>query len=268
MTQSPSDVKRSKFDIRTFLYKLYREDFWGKKLIYQDIFRGLEQTKPYFLVFIKFLLFVYTNDGIVVGDRSNHKVTFHLCQIFYFIGFCTFFSLSTFMFSFKKLKSLFIFFKLNFRLVLVVILPVFCIIVNNFSFEHRFLLADNRHYTFYIWSRIYRKFEIAKYLLTPAYLAGFYIAYKNLENNSKTFGWLLAFVACVFAGLVPQELIEFRYFIIPYFIYRLNTGELGFKAAIFEIIFNASINILTIYIFLNKTFSWSDSPEELQRFMW
>lgn len=229
--------------------------------------RGLDGTKPYFLVIMKFVFFVYMNNGIVVGDRSNHKATLHLCQIFYFIGFSTFFSLSTFMFSLKTLKSLYSFYKSNIRLILLIILPVFCITIHNFSYVHRFLLADNRHYTFYIWSKIFRRFEIAKFLLTPAYLAGFYIAYKNLAHSNKTLGWLLAFTACVCAGLIPQELIEFRYFIIPYFIYRLNVGELGFKAALFEIIFNSSINVLTIYIFLNKTFTWPDS-DDTQRFMW
>ena len=37
------------------------------------------------------------------------------------------------------------------------------------SYEHPYLLADNRHYTFYFWKNIYRQHELVKYLLTPVY---------------------------------------------------------------------------------------------------
>lgn len=36
--------------------------------------------------------------------------------------------------------------------------------------EHPFLLADNRHYFFYIWRRIFRLHAIMPYALTPGYL--------------------------------------------------------------------------------------------------
>ena len=37
--------------------------------------------------------------------------------------------------------------------------------------HHPFLLSDNRHYTFYVWRRIYMLHPLVPYLLTPAYLA-------------------------------------------------------------------------------------------------
>lgn len=37
--------------------------------------------------------------------------------------------------------------------------------------HHPFLLSDNRHYTFYIWRRIYMFHPIVPYLLIPAYVA-------------------------------------------------------------------------------------------------
>jgi alpha-1,2-glucosyltransferase len=215
-----------------------------------------------------FIVFVVVNNGIVVGDRTNHKATFHLVQIFYFLGFSMFFSLSTFVFNYKTVKGLTQFIGKNYKVILAVLLPVCCLIVKNFSFEHRFLLADNRHFTFYIWSKFMRKYEFARYVVVPFYVTAAYLFYRNLVSNGKSLGWLIAYFVCTLTCLVPQELIEFRYFILPYFIYRLNIVKLGWLEATFEVAFNALINFLTIYVFLNKTFVWTDSPEQLQRFMW
>jgi alpha-1,2-glucosyltransferase len=39
------------------------------------------------------------------------------------------------------------------------------------SIEHPFLLADNRHYFFYVWRKVFKRFPAARYALTPGYLA-------------------------------------------------------------------------------------------------
>ena len=39
------------------------------------------------------------------------------------------------------------------------------------SIHHPFLLADNRHYTFYVWRRVFRLHPVAPYLLIPGYIA-------------------------------------------------------------------------------------------------
>ena len=36
-------------------------------------------------------------------------------------------------------------------------------------YEHPYLLADNRHYPFYIWKNIFRYHHMVKYLLVPGY---------------------------------------------------------------------------------------------------
>ena len=37
--------------------------------------------------------------------------------------------------------------------------------------HHPFLLSDNRHYTFYVWRRVYMVHPIMPYALVPVYLA-------------------------------------------------------------------------------------------------
>jgi alpha-1,2-glucosyltransferase len=49
-----------------------------------------------------------------------------------------------------------------------------------FSIEHPFLLADNRHYTFYVWRKIYRRHWTAPYLSTPLYVFAFSAIFDRL----------------------------------------------------------------------------------------
>ena len=271
ISHTTAEVHEAKdFELKKFFVKLYKEDFWGKKLIYQDLFTAIDmnQMRPYLMAISTFVFFVLVNNGIVVGDRSNHVASLHLCQILYFWSFSCFFSFSSFAFSYRKIKNLFAFLESNLKLIFFVILPILLIVVNNFTYEHPFLLADNRHYTFYLWSRVFKRYDFVRYALTPVYLIACYLFYRNLNQTGKTIGWLLAFSVCLFAGLVPQKLLEFRYFIIPYYIYRLNVSQLSLKEIFAEFIFNLLVNYATIYIFISRVFFWPNAPEESQRFMW
>jgi len=258
------------FELQKFLVKLYKEDFWGKKLIYHDMLNVIDmnQMRPYLMTISTFVFFVLVNNGIVVGDRSNHTASFHLCQVLYFWSFSCFFSFSSFVFSYRKAKNLLAFLGSNLKLNFFVILPILLIVVNNFTYEHAFLLADNRHYTFYIWSRLFKRYDFVRYVLTPVYVIAGYLFFRNLNQTGKTIGWLVAFSVCLFAGLVPQKLLEFRYFIIPYYIYRLNISQLSLKEIFVEFFFNLLVNFATIYLFLHRVFFWPNTPDEPQRFMW
>uniref|UniRef100_A0A090XD59 Dol-P-Glc:Glc(2)Man(9)GlcNAc(2)-PP-Dol alpha-1,2-glucosyltransferase n=1 Tax=Ixodes ricinus TaxID=34613 RepID=A0A090XD59_IXORI len=71
----------------------------------------------------------------------------------------------------------------------------------------------------------------------------------QLRHTSRT--WRLFFSVSVFASVVPQKLLEFRYFIFPYLFFRLYLKDVGYRQ-----------------IFLNKTFMWESDPSSVQRFMW
>ena len=271
ITKTPQEFFFNKdFDISKFLHKLYAEDFWGKKLIYSDFYYILDMTslKPFLAVVTAFCSFLYVNKGIVVGDRSNHEASLHLTQLFYFFSFAFYFTLPHLIFNIKKIKNLLTFLQQNSKLISLGVLPLLVVIVSNFTLEHPFLLADNRHFTFYIWSRIFKRHEFVAFALTPIYLISIYMFYRNLTLTRKTTGWLVAFTACIFVSVVPQKLLEFRYFIVPYYIYRLNLSQYSLKETLLELVMSLAINFATVYLFLNKTFFWPDLPNEPQRFMW
>lgn len=271
VSKTPNEAFGQKdFKIKKLIIKVYREDLTGKKLLYSELGKILDfaMIQPFVFILLTFLFFVFVNKGIVVGDKENHLASFHLVQMFYFFSFSCCFSFSSFLFSPKKLKNFATFFSSNITLIFLVIMPLFIIITNKFSYEHPFLLADNRHFTFYLWSKLFRRHELIKYLLAPIYFASIYLFYRNLTLTGKSIAWLLAFSVCLCAALIPQKLIEFRYFIIPYYIYRLNLNQTSIKEVLVELIFNALVNAATIYIFFNKTFYWPDNSVEVQRFMW
>jgi alpha-1,2-glucosyltransferase len=269
ISRTPNEAFGRDFNLKNLAKRIYKEDISGKKLIFSDLAYvfNFSQLHSYFFIIISFLFFIYKNNGIVIGDKSNHQASFHLCQLFYFWIFSCCFSISNFLFNYKKIRNLFYFINKNIKFIFIIALPLICLIIHNFTYEHPFLLADNRHFTFYIWSRLFKRHHLIKYLFSFIYLASIYLFYRNLIINGKTIGWLLSYSTCLFVCLVPQKLIEFRYFIIPYLIYRFNINELSLKEIILEFLINLFINSLVIYIFLNKTFFWSDGIE-VQRFMW
>jgi alpha-1,2-glucosyltransferase len=256
---------------KNFIVKIFTEDLSYRKLIlFKNLYQitNLTTLLPYLIQFSLFATFININNGIVVGDRSNHEVSFHVCQLFYFSIFTfSLLFLSHVFQSFKNFIKLIktAFFK-NFLLVLI-FLGLINLVIDNFTYEHMFLLSDNRHYTFYVWSKIFKRHSFVKYLLSPIYYLSIVSLYKLLVSNHKSFGWLVAYTICLCACLIPQKLLEFRYFIIPYIIYRLNIRNYSIKFLFIEIFIYSFINSVTIYLFLYKTFYWK-SNDEIQRFMW
>ncbi|XP_053572575.1 dol-P-Glc:Glc(2)Man(9)GlcNAc(2)-PP-Dol alpha-1,2-glucosyltransferase [Bombina bombina] len=220
-------------------------------------------TWPYVVLVIGFLVFIAINNGIVVGDRSSHEACLNFPQLFYFFGFTCLFSFSQLL-SPQKVAD---FFKSLWRrpLLYIVLTALFLFLIWKFTFVHKYLLADNRHYTFYVWKNIYQRHELIKYLLVPVYV---FVAWTITDAlKLKSIFWLFMFLVCLLAATVPQKLLEFRYFILPYLLFKLNIPIPSINKLLLELALYVFVNILTFYLFLNKTFHWPDS-EETQRFMW
>ncbi|XP_066580171.1 dol-P-Glc:Glc(2)Man(9)GlcNAc(2)-PP-Dol alpha-1,2-glucosyltransferase [Amia ocellicauda] len=218
---------------------------------------------PYITVVLGFVVFVLLNGGIVVGDRSSHEGCLNFPQLFYFLSFTLVFSIFH-SFSYQKTVNFLRWLRKN---------PVFCLcltalalfLVWRFSFVHKYLLADNRHYPFYVWKKIFQKHRLVPYLLVPGYV---FTAWSFTDTlKSKSVFWNLMFCVCLAAATVPQKLLEFRYFILPYLIYRLNIPVPSAGRLLLELGLYTAVNAVTIYLFLNKTFHWPDSSD-VQRFMW
>ncbi|XP_064632019.1 putative Dol-P-Glc:Glc(2)Man(9)GlcNAc(2)-PP-Dol alpha-1,2-glucosyltransferase [Lineus longissimus] len=225
--------------------------------------RVLSNCLPYILTGVCFGVFIIWNDGIVVGDRTSHEACFHAPQLFYFFAF-------TLGMSFMHLitpEKIWNFLKYLWRhpIMTILICAIMTGCIWKFTYAHRYLLADNRHYTFYVWAKVFRRHKLVKYALIPGYFFASWGIFDALKRKDSL--WKLLFFICVIMATVPQKLLEFRYFILPYLFFRLNMHISSHFQIILEICLYGVINGLTIYYFIEKPFKWGNSPE-WQRFMW
>ncbi|XP_042672136.1 putative Dol-P-Glc:Glc(2)Man(9)GlcNAc(2)-PP-Dol alpha-1,2-glucosyltransferase isoform X1 [Centrocercus urophasianus] len=220
-------------------------------------------TWPYIVLVTAFFVFVFVNGGIVVGDRSSHEACLHFPQLFYFLSFTLFFSFPHLLTPAKIRKFLQSLRRHRVQYMLIAAISLF--LIWKFTYVHKYLLADNRHYTFYVWRKIFQRHELVKYVLVPAYIFAGWSFVDTIK--SKSIFWILMYFVCLLSVTVPQKLLEFRYFILPFLIYRLNIPFPPVYRQLVELAFYTVVNAVTFYLFLNKTFQWPNSVE-IQRFMW
>ena len=218
---------------------------------------------PYGGVALLFVAFVLLNDGIVVGDRGSHEACLNFPQLFYFLSFALFFSLPVSLCHHRALRFLQ---SLRRRPVLYLLLSgLALLLVWKFTLVHRYLLADNRHFPFYVWQRVFQRHAAVRFLLVPVYVLAGWNLLDCLRSRSLFLG--LACLACLLASCVPQQLLEFRYFIIPYLMFRLHMPLPSLPRLLLELLLHALVNATTLYLFINNTFHWPNSSD-VQRFMW
>lgn len=129
---------------------------------------------PFVVIALGFAAFLVKNGGIVVGDKSNHEAGFHGAQILYFIvvaasGF------GASLFTPASIKRFADSVRRNAKepkglLFMVCGIALVLLTIAFFSPVHKFMRADNRHYTFYIWRKFFLKHALAKFLPASLYL--------------------------------------------------------------------------------------------------
>lgn len=123
------------------------------------------------------------------------------------------------------------------------------------------------NFSFYIWRRLFKAHYLAKYVFAIASVPVIFSINTTLEHKAQI--WRLGLFFAVFLVVVPNRLFEFRYFIAPYFFWRLNVSGklLNFRVIMAELLTFLVINLVTIYVFLYYPFEWAHE-EGTQRFMW
>ncbi|XP_013143871.1 PREDICTED: putative Dol-P-Glc:Glc(2)Man(9)GlcNAc(2)-PP-Dol alpha-1,2-glucosyltransferase [Papilio polytes] len=215
-----------------------------------------------FILLLLFIIFVIINNGIVLGDKTAHQAVIHVPQIFYFLLFYGVFGLPYVL---GKLKSTLKMLYYNKLLVFLFGLLI-ALIVHYNTLVHPYLLADNRHYTFYIWNRWFGKYSFAIYSTIPVYIFLIYSLYDNLKDQN-CISFLIPYCVCTFAVLALQKMIEIRYFLVPYIILRLRFIRPSYKIVLMEFFWYLMMNIVTFYVFFTKEIYWKDF-DYAQRIIW
>ncbi|KDQ15153.1 glycosyltransferase family 59 protein [Botryobasidium botryosum FD-172 SS1] len=237
-----------------------------------DIFRAVQSliplvpsliydTIPYLVLTMAFAVFVYLNEGLVLGDKSNHTIALHIPQIYYFFAFSSLFGLPVLISGEggvvglandvrKRMKAL----------TSLLLTGLIMVSVYFYTIHHPFLLSDNRHYTFYVWNRIYRFHPLVPLLLSPLYLACFWAWHLRLRK--QTLLEAILFLSSLVIVLLPAPLLEPRYFLIPYILLRAQVSEPSAVGLLAEGGWYALLNWVTMYVFLYK------ERAGVGRFMW
>jgi alpha-1,2-glucosyltransferase len=161
---------------------------------------------------VAFVAFVVWNGGITLGDKEAHAPTLHLMQPLYLALFCLA-SAGPLLLQPAVLRHA--------RGVLSAA-PVLCMLsmlcagaaaahcVQRYSLVHPYLLADNRHYTFYLWRRLFARSELLRLAAVPGYVGGWALLLAGLSAGGEHWLWSGAFAISCWVSLVPAWLVELR----------------------------------------------------------
>ena len=233
---------------------------------------------PYLPTLSLFAAFVVWNGGAVaLCDKAHHQLAFHVPQLGYFFGFALFFGWPALACALWQRPV-----RVDRRALKLwaALSAVGCVGVYVGTYVHPFLLADNRHYTFYVWRRVIDATPWSRYALVPAYVASGLLWMSSLRTSNtadpghtRCAYWLAGFFAALALTVVPTPLLEPRYFVLPYIVLRLEVARAtivrprALAAVVMELVWHAAINVATIYVFLYRPFTW-EGTEGWQRFLW
>lgn len=200
--------------------------------------------------------------SIPVGDKTAHEAAIHVPQLFYFSLFVLFFGSSLWIPQLLKIHK--IFGSWRCLLAITFLAGVMALIIRYNTIVHPYLLADNRHYTFYIWKRFYERHELARYAIIPAYIFGLITIVNSLDGS---IGFKMFFIISTVLTLCLQQMIEVRYFLIPFLLLRLNRKTMSIQWTFLELLGNIFINQVTFMMFFRVQIKW-DNFEDIQRLIW
>lgn len=194
---------------------------WFATYFYALIEQILTSSLPFILCLLSFIaIFIYNDFNIVVGDKSAHQPTIHLAQIFYCFLFILLWNLPTLVldlnFLFRQIKT---FSDRKLEIFAVAIFLFFCQDQSK-HLVHPYLLADNRHIIFYLWKN-FLKYEKLRILLIPVVGYVMLASKSKLLFKMKLYPMYLMFILMVSVSVVPQLLLELRYFMVPNLFFQL-----------------------------------------------
>lgn len=251
---------------------------------------------------------------LCIGDKDNHIASIHIAQMLYLWPYFVFFSLPLLypyfldiVVSYQILPSALGYDPKNIhsrfpRLIIAIpAMAVMAATVHYNTIVHPFTLADNRHYMFYVF-RLLLGHPAIKYFAVPVYFLCAWATLTSLgglqqkaieppkpqkpqsdtpstqspKASENRVSFLLIWLLATTLSLATAPLVEPRYLIVPWLMWRLHVASPHPTAANkrydyrlwLETVWFLGINVVTGYIFLYWGFEWPQEPGMVQRFMW
>lgn len=219
---------------------------WQRKnLYYKDLLLSLT-------LLVIFAVGVLFNGGIVLGDKTSHSASLHFAQFFYCTSLIFLFCWPLLIKSISKL-----------RVIPFILVSCLCYVSIRYgTIVHPYLLADNRHWTNFVWRRCL-KYEFIRNALIPIHSISVLLISDALMNRGLF--WVFGYFGTCAIVLIPSPLIEPRYYILPLLFFILNCKMSMKRTVLLQICFFIIINMFIIGMFLYRPFIYSN---ELQRRIW
>lgn len=133
--------------------------------------------------------FFIRNGRIVLGDQDHHQASLHWAQPLYCVAMLTVFAWPALLSSASD-TSLTSSAQWTRSLPLLCLLTALCLAAIHYgTIAHPFLLADNRHFTFYIWRRLINRTSWSRYTFAPGYaimLRTWWVALGKFDQPQQT----------------------------------------------------------------------------------
>ena len=213
-----------------------------------------------------FAAFVVHNGAVVVGDRANHAPSFHGAQLLYLTGYAAApFALDELSVRLRGTLTAASRAVADAPCMSGVALSAVLLLAHA-TLPHPFLLADNRHVTFYLWRHVLGRHWLVRYALAPAHLLFGYLVYPGVWHTQGalvTLGLLL----CSALVLIPSPLLELRYLTLPAILLRLHAPLTpGWRGWLPTLAVFAALDMAMAALFLLRPYAWVDGT--VARFMW
>lgn len=197
--------------------------------------RLLYQNWAHVIVGVIYASFLFVNGGVAIGDKSHHQVSLHYAMLPYFLGFH---ALSYAPLQLLHPRHLAEDIRLLLRPAHGFLLPfasacagLCAMVMATGDAAHAFILADNRHFTFYIYRRWLLRSELRRVILVPLYAWGVVSPFLELVNGNSASASNgngderrklmyhvsdVVLLLCAGATLIPSPLLEPRYFVVAH----------------------------------------------------
>ncbi|XP_037050340.1 putative Dol-P-Glc:Glc(2)Man(9)GlcNAc(2)-PP-Dol alpha-1,2-glucosyltransferase, partial [Bradysia coprophila] len=222
----------------------------------------LQNSFGYAMIGVMFAIFVYLNGGIVLGDRSNHQVTWNIPQFLYFTLFTGVCGLPHLISQMPQLVS---FIKSN-QAVTVSISVAYALIVRFNTVAHWYNLSDPHHFTHYFITAVYNNPYFALALVPLYTICTVFIVYNSFRALDK---WTAsAFLFVIAMNLIFQLLLEMRYFIVAFVLFRLLIPTRKWSVLASEFCFFVIVNVVTISLYILRPRLFPDDENDFQLLMY
>lgn len=224
-----------------------------------EIFRN---SFGYALIGIMFAIFVYVNDGIVLGDRTHHQVTLNMPQFLYFTLFTGFCCLPHLISQIPQLIS----FAKSHRALTSSIFVAYLLIVRFNTVAHYYNLSDDHHFTHYFIAAVYHNPMFALSLVPLYTICTLFIIYNSYRSLDKWTASIFLFVIAM--NLIFQLLLEMRYFVVPFVLFRLIVPTRKWSVLAAEFCLFLAVNVVTISLYVLRPRLFPDDEKDFQLLMY